>query len=238
MHSKIAAFVLVAATGLSNALAAPDQAKPPQQPSEKSSATRMGESIGQASTRATELVMNAFGALDIPYRFGGTSRATGFDCSGFVRAMFEQTAGLLLPRRAAEQAAATTKINKAELKPGDLVFFNTLRRSFSHVGIYIGDGKFMHAPRKGAQVRVESMNVRYWQKRFDGARRVFASEPATSADSAAPASAAAIPSSPSTETAPRVLNRESPAPSAVRLGGTASRSSNSTPTPPAADQSI
>ncbi len=97
---------------------------------------------------------------------------TGFDCSGFVKAMFEQTVGLALPRNAAQQAAATQTIDRAELRPGDLVFFNTMRRAFSHVGIYVGNGKFIHSPKPGAEVRVEDMGVAYWAGRFDGARRV------------------------------------------------------------------
>jgi len=108
----------------------------------------------------------------VPYRRGGTSSDTGFDCSGFVRAMYPQTIGLILPRSADQQAAATQKIDQSELKPGDLVFFNTLRRAFSHVGIYIGDNKFIHSPKPGAQVRVEDMRISYWRARFDGARRV------------------------------------------------------------------
>ena len=122
--------------------------------------------------RASDLVVNAMGFLGVPYKRGGNSAETGFDCSGFVRAMYEQTVGLLLPRRADQQAAATQVIDKKELQPGDLVFFNTMRRTFSHVGIYIGDGKFVHSPRSGQTVRVESMQTSYWKKRFDGARRV------------------------------------------------------------------
>lgn len=122
--------------------------------------------------RASELVVSAMGFLGVPYRRGGTNADSGFDCSGFVRAMYEQTAGLLLPRKAEQQAAATQKIERNELQPGDLVFFNTMRRAFSHVGIYVGDGKFIHSPKPGAEVRVEDMGVSYWARRFDGARRV------------------------------------------------------------------
>ena len=122
--------------------------------------------------RTSELVMTAMGYLGVPYRRGGNSSDTGFDCSGLVRAIYGQTIGLVLPRRADQQAAATQSIDKKELQPGDLVFFNTMRRAFSHVGIYVGDGKFIHAPRTGAQVRVENMQSSYWQRRFDGARRV------------------------------------------------------------------
>lgn len=122
--------------------------------------------------RAGDLVVNAMGFLGVPYKRGGSSAETGFDCSGFVRAIYQQTVGLVLPRRADQQAASTQVIDKKELQPGDLVFFNTMRRTFSHVGIYVGDGKFIHSPRSGSEVRVEDMRQSYWQRRFDGARRV------------------------------------------------------------------
>ena len=133
---------------------------------------RVTEGASRMAHRASDLVVTAMGFLGVPYRRGGTSVETGFDCSGFVRAIYEQTVGLILPRRANEQAAATQKIDRQELQPGDLVFFNTLRRTFSHVGIYIGDNKFIHSPKPGAQVRVEDMGLPYWSTRFDGARRV------------------------------------------------------------------
>lgn len=122
--------------------------------------------------KTSDLVTTAMGLLGVPYRRGGNSAETGFDCSGFVRSIYSQTVGMVLPRRAVEQAAATQTIDKKELKPGDLVFFNTMRRTFSHVGIYIGDGKFVHSPRTGQTVRVEDMGASYWKKRFNGARRV------------------------------------------------------------------
>ena len=131
------------------------------------------------SNRASELVVNAMGFLGVPYKRGGTSVETGFDCSGFVRAMYEQSIGLMLPRRAEQQAAATQNIDRTDLQPGDLVFFNTMRRAFSHVGIYVGEGKFIHSPKPGAEVRVESMNMSYWQHRFDGARRVQKTQAST-----------------------------------------------------------
>jgi cell wall-associated NlpC family hydrolase len=124
------------------------------------------------SHKASELVVNAMGFLGVPYKRGGNSAETGFDCSGFVVSVYRQSIGLLLPRKAEQQAAATQQIDKNELQPGDLVFFNTMRRAFSHVGIYVGNGKFIHAPKPGAEVRVESMGGSYWQNRFDGARRV------------------------------------------------------------------
>ncbi|OIQ72218.1 gamma-DL-glutamyl hydrolase precursor [mine drainage metagenome] len=131
------------------------------------------QELGQNVTqRASDLVIHAIGFLGVPYRRGGNSGESGFDCSGFVKAVYEQTVGLILPRKAEQQAATTQKISEAELQPGDLVFFNTMRRAFSHVGIYIGDGKFVHSPKPGAEVRIENMDVRYWRSRFDGARRV------------------------------------------------------------------
>lgn len=143
---------------------------------EKGLLVQWGDQWGQVRSsmgeRASELVMNAMGFLGVPYRRGGSSAETGFDCSGFVRAMYQQTVGLILPRSADQQAAATTTIDKSELRPGDLVFFNTMRRTFSHVGIYIGDNKFIHSPRSGSEVRVEDMRISYWKTRFNGARRV------------------------------------------------------------------
>lgn len=127
----------------------------------------------KASDMASDLVLSAMNFLGVPYRRGGSSQESGFDCSGFTRHVFENSVGLILPRRASEQANSPDLIpvQKSELKPGDLVFFNTLRHTFSHVGIYIGDDKFIHSPRAGGQVRVEDMRQAYWQQRFDGARR-------------------------------------------------------------------
>lgn len=138
--------------------------------------SRLTEQLQQTrdtvGTSASNLVINAMAFLGVPYRYGGISAETGVDCSGLVRTVFEQSVGKILPRRAADQAAATEMIERSELKPGDLVFFNTMKRAFSHVGIYVGDGKFIHAPRSGAAVRVEDMRVAYWNTRFNGARRV------------------------------------------------------------------
>lgn len=127
---------------------------------------------GQITERTSDLVSTAIGFLGIPYLRGGNSAESGFDCSGFVRAIYKDAIGLILPRTAAEQAVATQNIDKTQLKPGDLVFFNTLKRSFSHVGIYMGDNKFIHSPRSGSSVRIEDMRIPYWNVRFDGARRV------------------------------------------------------------------
>ncbi|HZY18684.1 MAG TPA: C40 family peptidase [Ramlibacter sp.] len=140
---------------------------------EKAVLTRLDQVRERITDTTSELVVTAMGFLGVPYRRGGNSAESGFDCSGFVKAIYEQTVGLVLPRLAKEQAAATQAIDRKDLKPGDLVFFNTMRRAFSHVGIYVGDGKFIHSPKPGAEVRVEDMGVNYWSRRFDGARRVI-----------------------------------------------------------------
>lgn len=139
---------------------------------EKGLLTQISQVRQSVSNKASELVVNAMGFLGVPYKRGGNTVESGFDCSGFVRAIYQQSIGLILPRRAEQQAAATQNISKADLQPGDLVFFNTMRRAFSHVGIYVGEGKFIHSPKPGAEVRVESMSLSYWERRFDGARRV------------------------------------------------------------------
>ncbi|MBQ0958744.1 C40 family peptidase [Ideonella sp. 4Y11] len=129
--------------------------------------------LSQVRDKASDLVLTAMNFIGVRYRRGGGTEDQGFDCSGFTRYVFEHSVGLVLPRRAAEQAASPglVAIPMEDLKPGDLVFFNTMRRAFSHVGIYVGDGKFIHSPRTGEQVRVEDMRIAYWAQRFNGARR-------------------------------------------------------------------
>jgi cell wall-associated NlpC family hydrolase len=126
-----------------------------------------------ADAAGSRLVVAAMSYLDVQYRFGGNSADEGFDCSGFTRHVFAQVLGLQLPRQAADQArrGGLRRVEHDDLLPGDLVFFNTQRRTYSHVGIYIGDGRFVHSPRAGQQVRVEQMSAGYWARRFDGARR-------------------------------------------------------------------
>ena len=123
---------------------------------------------------AGNVVLTALNFVDTPYRYGGNTAATGFDCSGFTRHVYRQTLGVVLPRQSDQQAidGDLSDVDRDDLQPGDLVFFNTARRAYSHVGIYIGDDRFVHAPRTGAQVRVENLRVRYWSRRYDGARRV------------------------------------------------------------------
>ncbi|MFM7705855.1 MAG: C40 family peptidase [Rubrivivax sp.] len=149
------------------------------------------ELVRQVRDRASEMVMAAMNFLGVPYRRGGSSAEQGFDCSGFTRHVFEMSIGLVLPRRVDDQASAggLFKVGREELRPGDLVFFNTLRRTFSHVGIYVGEGKFIHAPRAGKDVRIEDMRQAYWARRFTGARRVEMGESGAAATAAAGAAA-------------------------------------------------
>ena len=132
-----------------------------------------------AQAAASDVVIAAMSFIDRPYQAGGQSVQTGFDCSGFTRHVFGQTLGIDLPRSAQEQAQASALQavpSRDELQPGDLVFFNTQQRAFSHVGIYLGDGRFIHAPRTGAQIRIERMSGAYWSGRYSGARRAAATE--------------------------------------------------------------
>ena len=124
------------------------------------------------TSNAQDLILKGLELVGIKYRRGGTDPDIGPDCSGFVQIVFKDAIGLLLPRTAREQSEVGNVIDKNELKAGDLVFFNTMRRAFSHVGIYLGDNRFLHAPRSGAEIRVEDMSQSYWTKRYNGARRI------------------------------------------------------------------
>ncbi len=122
---------------------------------------------------AHDLVVYAFGLIGVAYRFGGESPDDGLDCSGLVRHVFQQVSGVTLPRTAKEMSRVGGSVAKTELVPGDLVFFNTRRFAFSHVGIYVGDARFVHAPRRGRDVEIASLDNAYWRQRFDGARRLI-----------------------------------------------------------------
>ncbi|KAG0162804.1 hypothetical protein DFQ28_002009 [Apophysomyces sp. BC1034] len=129
------------------------------------------------AAKAGDVVVGALNMIGVRYRWGGNSPDSGLDCSGFVRYVFQDTLGMKLPRRAEEMSRVGEKVNMSELKPGDLVFFNTMRRTFSHVGIYIGDNKFVHSPSTGSTIRVDELDHGYWEKRFTGARRLEVAYP-------------------------------------------------------------
>ena len=128
--------------------------------------------ISDFTNHASQLAVQAVSMLGIHYKYGGTSPENGMDCSGMVRYVFKEAWGTDLPRTSAEISHVGQRVDQEELKPGDLVFYNTLRRGFSHVGIYLGDNKFIHSPSAGGKVRIESMDLSYWKHRFSGARRI------------------------------------------------------------------
>ncbi len=136
-----------------------------------------GPSDGAPADPGAEVVLRALSLLGVSYRFGGNSPESGLDCSGLVRHVFQDSLGMLLPRRSEDISRVGGSIRPSELQPGDLVFFNTLRRAFSHVGIYIGNNQFVHAPSTGGSIRVDSLDKDYWTRRFDGARRLLATDP-------------------------------------------------------------
>ena len=142
----------------------------------KSLAQAAGERVKDAAVTAwhgaQDLTTFALGLLGVDYKFGGNSPETGLDCSGLVRYVFQQVTGVTLPRTAKEMSRVGDKVALDELKPGDLVFFNTRRFAFSHVGIYLGDNRFIHAPSRGREVEVAAIDKSFWQKRFNGARRL------------------------------------------------------------------
>ena len=125
-----------------------------------------------ATTDRDRPLIHALQALGVQYRYGGRSPETGFDCSGLITHVFERAWGMLLPPGTEALSKVGTAVKLKELEPGDLVFYNTRNRPYSHVGIYLGNGRFLHAPRRGASVRVESFETAYWRTRFNGARRL------------------------------------------------------------------
>lgn len=129
-----------------------------------------------SQTESTALATTALTLLGIKYRFGGGAPSTGFDCSGLVVYAAEKSLGLKLPRQSTRLAQEGESVKLSELQEGDLVFFNTRGHRNSHVGIYLGDQKFVHAPRSGSVVRIESMDIAYWRKRYNGARRLVPDE--------------------------------------------------------------
>jgi len=149
-----------------------------------------GRSLTQAATAtvkdvatsawssAQDLTEFALGLIGVDYKFGGNSPETGLDCSGLVRYVFQQVTGVTLPRTAREMSRVGDQVARDDLKPGDLVFFNTRRFAFSHVGIYLGDNRFIHAPARGREVEVATFDKSFWQQRFNGARRLAGAVPA------------------------------------------------------------
>ena len=154
-----------------------------------------------ASTNASiaETLLYAFSLIGVKYRYGGKNADTGFDCSGFIRHVFAETLALALPHSAYAMSKLGNPIENDGLEPGDLVFYKTRKHAFSHVGLYIGDGRFVHAPSRGKTVEIVDMDNTYWRKRFNGARRLIAAPSdsgseisSPSADSLKPATATTV----------------------------------------------
>ena len=124
------------------------------------------------SAKLSVVLEKAETMIGVPYSWGGNTPAQGLDCSGFVRYVYAKAAGILLPRVSSQISRQGVAIAQTDLHPGDLVFFNTTRGTATHVGIYVGENQFIHAPKKGAFVRIESMKSAYWTRRYYGARRV------------------------------------------------------------------
>lgn len=168
-------------------------------------------SLAEAATRMVEgtreIGLFALSLVGIDYRYGGETPDSGLDCSGLIRYVFQQVTGVTLPRTAKELSRIGKDIRAADLEPGDLVFFNTRRFAFSHVGIYLGNDRFIHAPSRGGEVGVASLASAYWQKRYNGARRLVGVVPAlmpsliAHAEASVPADADPAPASQASESA-------------------------------------
>ena len=169
-RAPLAATALVATLALAPVAAAADDAP---MLTLAGSANAVRAAASSAWDAARELTSTALELIGIRYKWGGTTPASGLDCSGLVQFVFQQATGVTLPRSAREMSRLGDKVALAELRPGDLVFFNTRRFAFSHVGIYLGENRFIHAPRRGREVEVAEIDRSYWQKRFDGARRLI-----------------------------------------------------------------
>ena len=145
-------------------------------PADRSLAEQARTSLAAAATRVVagtrEVGLFALSLVGIDYRYGGDTPARGLDCSGLIRYVFQEVTGVTLPRTAKELSRIGREVRAADLAPGDLVFFNTRRFAFSHVGIYLGEDRFIHAPSRGGEVGVASLSSEYWRKRYNGARRL------------------------------------------------------------------
>lgn len=164
---KVLAPLLLAAALIGGGIGAPAAAEQVRKEEPQQSFLERYTNVAQ------DVILQGLKLVGVRYRFGGNDEDSGLDCSGFVRLVFKDTIGTSLPRTAREMSEMGQKIDTSQLKPGDLVFFNTMRRAFSHVGIYLGDNHFLHAPRTGAEVRIENMDSSYWMNRYNGARRII-----------------------------------------------------------------
>ena len=171
IQRQLLAWVVLASALQMGTVAAQSISETETTPKLFSSAT-LSSATSVVVDKTESLINNAMQLIGVRYRWGGNTPQSGLDCSGFVRYVFNDTFGFLLPRKSAQMSKVGLEITKEELRPGDLVFFNTMRHAFSHVGIYVGDNKFIHAPSRGKSIRVDDMTKTYWDKRYNGARRL------------------------------------------------------------------
>ncbi len=167
---------------LALAIAATSFASPPVQAQashgSRSFASAAADSVGKVWSDAQDVAAYALGLIGVDYRFGGNTPETGLDCSGLVRYVFQEVTGFTLPRTSKQMSALGEKVAADDLKVGDLVFFNTRRFRYSHVGIYLGDNRFIHAPSRGKEVQIAQLSESYWRGHFNGARRLVGVLPA------------------------------------------------------------
>ena len=134
------------------------------------------ENVLTHEARSSAIVRNltsyAYSLIGTPYKYGGFSPNTGFDCSGFVDYVFRHTANVALPHNAHQISRYGISVKSSQLREGDLVFYDTNHEAFSHVGIYLGNDRFIHAPSSGGSVRTENMREHYWKTHYSGARRI------------------------------------------------------------------
>lgn len=221
---QLAAVVALAAVAAVSQSALADERKDIgalERPLLQDISNKAGDAIASVTTHALSLI-------GVRYKFGSEDPARGLDCSGLIRHVFQQATGISLPRSAREQAKVGDAVAMSELQPGDLVFFNTRRFQFSHVGIYLGNNEFIHAPSRGRAVEVVRLDQAYWQRAFNGARRIVDAVPTLAAATIAPAAHAAD--------APRKSDAHAPA---NVVGGPAVRDrSRQTLPPPSASQRV
>ncbi len=178
-------------------------------PAENVLARSAKAAVTTAWNGAQDVAIYALGLIGVDYRFGGETPEGGVDCSGLVRYVFQQVTGVTLPRTSKELSRLGNKVASADLAPGDLVFFDTRRFPFSHVGIYLGDNRFIHAPSTGSEVEISRLSESYWQKHFNGARRLVGVLPSLVPSALA---AAAVPLVSPTPTPPAEASHANSAP--------------------------
>lgn len=168
----LCAVLLIQAVGIARASQHVPPIREVAQPSQVKHDESAPESPHENSARVQNLLMHALSLIGVQYQFGGNSLAHGFDCSGLVRHVFAEALSVELPRSSFEMSKLGNPVDNGELQPGDLLFYNTRKQRFSHVALYLGEGRFVHAPSRGKTVEIVSMSEAYWKKRFDGARRL------------------------------------------------------------------